>query len=400
MMKLAKYIRGDRVIWTLAVILSLMSFLSVYSASSNIAFSSNGVSHMTTIMLRHLLYLITGFSLLYLAHNIPFRYYAALSKILLPIAVILLIITLAQGTKIGGDNASRWLILPFGFSFQTSSFASLVLFTHIARYLSKNAGRSLSMRESFFPLLLPLFIVCGLILPANFSTAAIVFTIGVILMFVGSYPLKNIGILLGSGILMLALFILFVKQFPDVSNRVRTWEQGIDSFKSGDAEVNYQVHKAKMAIAEGGFFGVGSGKSVQKNFLPQSNSDFIYAVIVEEYGIVGGLVVLAGYLFLFMRILKVATKAPSLFGSLLTVAAGSGILIQAFVNMGVAVNVFPVTGQTLPLISAGGSSIWMSCLAIGMILSVSRSYMGEEAAIRMENEDLPENPFEPELTNA
>jgi cell division protein FtsW len=379
--------------------MSLMSFLSVYSASSNIAFS-NGVSHMTSIMLKHLMYLVTGFSLMYLAHNIPYKYYGALSKILLPIAIILLGVTLAQGTTIGGANAARWLRLPFGFSFQTSSFASLVLLTYMARYLSKNAGRNLSLRESFLPLLLPLFIVCGLVLPANFSTAAIIFIIAVMLMFVGSYPIKNIVILLGSGVVMLALFILFVKAYPQVSNRVKTWEQRIDSFLSGEAEVNYQVHKAKMAIAEGGIFGVGSGKSVQKNFLPQSNSDFIYAVIVEEYGMIGGLSVLSLYLWLFIRILKVATKATSFFGSLLTVAAGSGLLIQAFVNMGVAVNVFPVTGQTLPLISAGGSSIWMTCLALGMILSVSRSYMGEEAAIRMTDEDLPENPFETELSNA
>jgi cell division protein FtsW len=396
---LAKYIRGDRVIWTLAVILSLMSFLSVYSASSNIAFS-NGVSHMTSIMLKHLMYLITGFSLMYLAHNIPHKYYGNLSRLLLPIAILLLIITLAQGTTIGGANAARWLRLPFGLSFQTSSFASLVLLAHMARYLSKNAGKELGLKESFLPLLLPLFIVCGLVLPANFSTAAIIFTIAVMLMFVGSYPLKNIAILLGSGALSLLLFIAAVKAFPKVSNRVQTWEQRIQSFMTGDAEVNYQVHKAKMAIAEGGLLGVGSGKSVQKNFLPQSNSDFIYAVIVEEYGLIGGLAVLILYLLLFMRILKVATKATTLFGSLLTVAAGSGILIQAFVNMGVAVNVFPVTGQTLPLISAGGSSIWMSCLALGMILSVSRSYMGEEAAIRMTDEDLPENPFETELSNA
>ena len=376
-----------------------MSFLSVYSASSNIAFS-NGVSHMTSIMLKHLMYLVTGFSLMYLAHNIPYKYYGTLSKILLPIAIILLGVTLAQGTTIGGANAARWLRLPFGFSFQTSSFASLVLLTYMARYLSKNAGRNLSLRESFLPLLLPLFIVCGLVLPANFSTAAIIFIIAVMLMFVGSYPIKNIVILLGSGVVMLALFILFVKAYPQVSNRVKTWEQRIDSFLSGEAEVNYQVHKAKMAIAEGGIFGVGSGKSVQKNFLPQSNSDFIYAVVVEEYGMIGGLSVLSLYLWLFIRILKVATKATSFFGSLLTVAAGSGLLIQAFVNMGVAVNVFPVTGQTLPLISAGGSSIWMTCLALGMILSVSRSYIGEEAAIRMTDEDLPENPFETELSNA
>jgi len=346
------------------------------------------------------MYLVTGFSLMYLAHNIPYKYYGALSKILLPIAIILLGVTLAQGTTIEGANAARWLRLPFGFSFQTSSFASLVLLTYMARYLSKNAGRNLSLRESFLPLLLPLFIVCGLVLPANFSTAAIIFIIAVMLMFVGSYPIKNIVILLGSGVVMLALFILFVKAYPQVSNRVKTWEQRIDSFLSGEAEVNYQVHKAKMAIAEGGIFGVGSGKSVQKNFLPQSNSDFIYAVIVEEYGMIGGLSVLSLYLWLFIRILKVATKATSFFGSLLTVAAGSGLLIQAFVNMGVAVNVFPVTGQTLPLISAGGSSIWMTCLALGMILSVSRSYMGEEAAIRMTDEDLPENPFETELSNA
>jgi cell division protein FtsW len=375
-------IDGDKSLWVISIALAITSLLAVFSASSHLA--AQGSGSMAKIMVKHLGFLVTGFVVMYIAHRQPYRRYGPLSLILLPLVVFLLVLTLLQGQTINDANASRWLRVG-GFTFQTSALASLVLLIYIARYLTQNIGKH-RLRHSLVFLIIPILGVCGLVLPANLSTAAIIFTLSMMLMFIGQYPIKYLlGILL-SGLLLLAMFILLVKAFPGISNRVDTWESRIESFINGTSEDGYQVEKARMAIANGGVLGRGAGKSVHKNFLPQSNSDFIYAVILEEYGLVGGLVVLVLYVMLFVRILRIATKAPTFFGSLLTVAGGSGIMLQAFVNMGVAVNIFPVTGQTLPLISAGGSSIWMSFMALGIILSVSRSFEEEEIAQSVEGE--------------
>ncbi len=385
-MPLAKLIKGDRAVWALSAALALLSFLAFYSASSNLAQRLPGGGDTLAMLGKHAIHLAMGFTLMYLAHSIPQRYYGNLSLIALPLVVLLLVYTLFQGQKIEGAEASRWIDLPFGLSFQTSALASLALSVYMARYLSLKAGEKPSFKESFVPLLLPLLLVCGLILPANLSTAVLVFFMGLILLFVGQYPLKNIALLLGIGLLALLAFVGLVKLVPNISNRVDTWEARIERYVQGDQEEGYQAIKARIAIAEGGLFGKGSGKSTQKYFLPQSSSDFIYAVIVEEYGLIGGFVVLLLYMWLFIRFLRIATKAKSMFGTLLTVGCGSGLILQAIVNMGVATTLLPVTGQTLPLLSAGGSSIWMTCLALGIVLSVSRSNQGEEEAVALEPE--------------
>lgn len=234
-------------------------------------------------------------------------------------------------------------------------------------------------------------IVLALILPANFSTTAIIFTMIVVLAFLGGYPIKYLGIIIGSGLLVLTLFILTAKAFPDLMpNRVDTWTSRIENFLNGeDTEEDYQIEKAKIAIASGGIQGVGPGKSIQKNFLPQSSSDFIYAIIIEEYGLIGGLFLMVMYLWLLFRIVIVAHKADTIFGKLLVIGVGLPIVFQALINMAVAVELFPVTGQTLPLISSGGTSIWMTCLAVGIILSVS----AKRQEIK-EQEDIEENPLE------
>lgn len=366
-------IKGDRVVWVLAVALAAVSFLSVYSASSNLAYLY-GNGNTIAILGKHFIHLVLGFALMYGAHKIPYRYYAPLSTLLMPLAIILLLVTLIQGTTIGDANASRWIRIPFlGLSFQTSTLASLVLLIYIARYFHKNEGKPITFKASILPLLVPIVVVCGLVLPANLSTAAIIFVLANGVMFVGGYPFKNLLKLWGIGLAGVGLFLLVVLAFPNISNRVDTWKSRIENFANPNTEENYQVEKAKMAIAQGGLFGKGPGKSVQKNFLPQSSSDFIYAVIIEEYGLLGGMVVLLLYTFLFIRFLLIAHRSTTLFGKLLTLAAGSGIILQAFINMGVAVHLFPVTGQTLPLISAGGSSIWMTCIAFGIVLSASRA---------------------------
>jgi cell division protein FtsW len=279
-----------------------------------------------------------------------------------------------QGSTIGGANASRWIRVPIvGFTFQPSTLAALVLMVYVARYLSKNKDKEHTFKDSILPLWVPVFIVIGLILPANFSTAALIFSMVILLTFLGGYPLKYLSVIIGSGLIVLMFFVLTAKAFPDLMpNRVDTWTSRITSFMDSDVtEEDYQIEKAKIAIATGGIQGLGPGKSVQKNFLPQSSSDFIFAIIVEEYGLIGGISLLFLYLWLLFRIVIVAQKSETVFGKLLSIGVGIPIVFQALVNMGVAVQLFPVTGQTLPLISSGGTSIWVTCLALGIVLSVS-----------------------------
>lgn len=390
MSTLLQRIQGDRTLWVIALALALFSLMPVYSASSNIAFLY-GSGNTLGMLGKHSIHLVLGLILMYAAHKISYKTYGPLSMILLPVAVVLLIYTLFSGHSVA--NASRWIQIPFlGWTFQTSAFASIVLMIYLARYLAKAEGEKLnSFRKSALPLLGPIFLVCAFILPANFSTAALVFAVAMTVLFMGGYPIKNLAIIIGSGLVGLVLFVLLVLAFPNISNRVETWKSRIENFSEGNAEENYQVTKAKMAIAEGMVVGKGPGKSIQKNFLPQSNSDFIYAVIVEEFGILGGIILLFAYVIFMIRVLIISQKAESKFGMLLAAGMGFSILIQAFVNLGVAVNLLPVTGQTLPLISAGGSSIWMTCLAIGIILSVSKGAANEESIIEETEEPNTEN---------
>ena len=366
-------IKGDRIIWAIAALLAIFSFLPVYSAASNLAYIGSG-SNTFSYFIKHFVHLFLGFSIIYGVHKIPYRYFRGLSMVMIPVVLILLIITMLQGATIGGANASRWIRVPIvGFTFQPSTLAALVLMVYVARYLSKVKDEIISFRESVLPLWLPVFIVLALILPANFSTAALIFLMVILLTYVGGYPLKYLSIIIGSGVVVLALFVLTAKAFPDLMpNRVDTWSSRISSFIDSEVtQEDYQIEKAKIAIATGGLQGLGPGKSIQKNFLPQSSSDFIFAIIIEEYGLIGGILLLILYLWLLFRIVIVAQKSDSVFGKLLAIGVGIPVIFQALVNMGVAVQLFPVTGQTLPLISSGGTSIWVTCLALGVVLSVS-----------------------------
>ena len=329
---------------------------------------------------------------MYGVHRIPYRYFRGLSMVMIPIVLVLLLVTMFQGTTIEGANASRWIQIPIvGMSFQTSTLAAVVLMVYVARYLSKIKDKEITFKESILPLWIPVFFVLILILPANFSTAAIMFVMVLILVFIGGYPFKYLGIIVGLGVVALVLFVLVVKAFPDMMpNRIDTWMSRIENFSNGeDTEADYQIEKAKIAIATGGINGVGPGKSIQKNFLPQSSSDFIFAIIIEEYGLIGGLSLLLLYAWLLFRIIIVSQKSDTVFGKLLVLGVGLPIVFQALINMAVAVELFPVTGQTLPLISSGGTSIWMTCLAIGIILSVSAQR--EE---KKELERFDDNPLE------
>lgn len=376
MKKLISRLKGDKVIWSFVALLALFSFMPVFSASSNLAYLGHGTGNTLGYLIKHLAHIGCGFLIIYYIHKVPYHYFRSISKWLLPVVWVVLAITMIKGTVIGGANASRWLQIPFvGISFQPSAFAALVLFVFVARYLSKTRTEPIDFVESLKQLWLPVFITLIFILPSNFSTTALIFSMILMLVFIGKYPMKYIGIIVGSGIVFLTFFVLLSKAFPDTKffNRVHTWESRIESFTTDKPdEDDYQIEKAKIAIASGKIYGLGPGKSVQKNFLPQSSSDFIYAIIVEEYGLIGGLGVLGLYLLLLFRFVVASHKATTLFGKLVVIGLGFPMIFQAMTNMAVAVELLPVTGQTLPLISSGGTSIWMTCISLGIIIGVTK----------------------------
>lgn len=391
MQALFNNLKGDRLIWAIAALLAIFSFLPVYSAASNLAYVGGG-GNTFGFFVKHFMHLFLGFTIMYGVHKIPYRYFRGLSMVMMPIVFVLLIVTMLQGNTIAGANASRWIRIPFvGMSFQTSTLAAVVIMVYVARYMSKIKDKKITFKESILPLWLPIFLILILILPSNFSTTAIIFLMVVILVFLGGYPIRYLGVIIGSGLLGLILFVLVAKAFPDLMpNRVDTWISRIENFSNGeDNEGDYQIEKAKIAIASGGVQGLGPGKSIQKNFLPQSSSDFIFAIIVEEYGLIGGFFLMIMYMWLLFRIVIVAQKSDTVFGKLLALGVGLPIVFQAMINMAVAVELFPVTGQTLPLISSGGTSIWMTCLAIGIVLSVS----SKREEIK-EQENKEDNPLE------
>jgi cell division protein FtsW len=392
MLQLIKNLKGDKVIWTFVALLALFSFMPVFSASSNLAYMGHGTGNTLGYLVKHFAHICIGFMIIYWIHKVPYHYFRAISIVALPVVWLLLGYTLVKGTVIAGANASRWIQVPFiGITFQTSTLAFIVLMIFVARYLSKKRETPITLKNSLWELWLPVFTTLMFILPANFSTAALMFSMVLMLAFIGQYPLKYIAVIIGAGILALTFFILVSKVFPDASffSRVKTWESRFENFTTDKPdEDDYQIEKAKIAIASGGIQGLGPGKSVQKNFLPQSSSDFIYAIIVEEYGLIGGLTILGLYMLLFFRFIVAAHKANSLFGKLVVVGLGFPIVFQALINMAVAVELLPVTGQTLPLISSGGSSIWMTCIALGIIIGVTKKE--EEIAAELNEKEQRE----------
>jgi cell division protein FtsW len=376
MKELINKLKGDKGIWSFVALLGLFSFMPVFSASSNLAYLGHGTGNTLGYLVKHFAHICIGFLIIYWVHKIPYHYFRAISKAGLPVVWLLLAYTLIKGTVIAGANASRWIQIPFiGLSFQTSTLAAIMLFIFVARYLSKTRETPITFKSSLWELWTPVFITLMFILPANFSTTALIFAMVIMLAFVGRYPLKYIFFIIGSGVVILILFFLMSKAFPESKffSRVGTWQSRIENFTTNKAdEDDYQIEKAKIAIASGQIYGLGPGKSVQKNFLPQSSSDFIYAIIVEEYGLIGGLGVLILYLLLLFRFVVASHKANTLFGKLVVIGLGFPMIFQAMINMAVAVELLPVTGQTLPLISSGGSSIWMTCFGLGIILSVTK----------------------------
>lgn len=393
--KVWRQTRGDKMIWAIVIILTLLSVLVVYSSIGSLAYKTNNSTE--SYLVRQIVYIFIGVVIIFLMHSVNYTVYSRVATLLFLICIPLLFYTLKYGTNI--NEASRWIRLPVAnLTFQTSDLAKLALFIYLSRLLSKKQTVIKDFKKGFLPLIIPVIIICALIAPANFSTAALIGGIAMLLMFIGRVSTKHlcyVGAL--AAIPLVILFMLASKYYDKETNtpkelpaalsvaRVSTWVNRIQSFRYSDRnEGSYQVQQAKIAIATGGLVGKGPGKSDQRNFLPHPYSDFIYAIIIEEYGLAGGSIVLFIYLLFLYRSIRIFHRCPYAFGAFLALALSFTLVIQAMVNMAVNVNLFPTTGVTLPLISMGGSSLLFTCASIGIILSVSRNVEQMEGKMRAE----------------
>jgi cell division protein FtsW len=389
---LRKYFKGDAVIWAVIVLLSIFSLLIVYSATGSLAYKYQG-GNTYYYMVNHATRLLIGIIIIYVIHLIPYKYFSRLSQLFLIISIPLLVFTLFFGTSL--NQASRWLTLPgLGFTIQPSDLAKLALILYLARTLSQKQEKIEEYRESFLPALVPVLVVCALILPANLSTSMMLFFVSMILMFIGRIRLKHLFAFGGIMVAILAIFITIV-MMKDMGGRVGTWKHRVESFVSGDKEDNYQVSQAKIAIVRGGPVQLRPGKSIQRNFIPHPYSDFIFAIIIEEYGLTGALVIIALYMYLLFRAAIMVRKSSRTFPAFTAIGLAMLITFQAMINMAVAVNLIPVTGQPLPIISWGGSSMLSTCVSLGIILSVSRGIKEQNGLntenIQISNEKATEN---------
>ena len=374
-MSIKSLIFGDKVLLVIILLLSLFSFFPVFSSSSYLSYVIDGSSPIFYLV-KHFIVILFGLLLMMSIKLVPHKLFKGMSIILLPIGLLLLMYTLSQGTIIGGSAASRWIDIPFvGISFQTSSLAAIILITYTARYLSKANLSKTKFKETIIPLWLPIFVYIFLILPSNLSSALLIFGSLILILFISGFPITHLFKMFLILVFLSTNFFFLARAYPDqFPNRIDTWISRIENFNSNDnLDASYQIQRAKIAINNGGLIGVGAGKSIMKNHLPQSNSDFIFAIIVEEYGIAGGSLIIILYILMFFRILVITHKAEDKFGKILVSGLGIFIITQAFTNISVATQIIPVTGQNLPLISSGGSSSWMTCISLGMILSVSSS---------------------------
>jgi len=383
-MNAVRYIKGDRIIWAVIVILFIVSLLSVYSSTGSLAYKYKSGDTLYYLF-RQLRYILMGLIVIFFFHHIPYRVYSRVSIAILYLAAPILLFTLLNGES--RNEAARWLMIPgTGLTIQPSDFAKVALIMFISKVLSVNQNSIGDFKNVFIKLALAVSIICLLILPANFSTAAIIFVTAFTLMFIGRVPFKYLFAFLGIGIAGLALFLLLASAMSK-DGRISTWKNRIEVFVEGEGD-NYQADQAKVAIVRGGLFPNGPGTSTQRNLLPHPYSDFIYAIIIEEYGsLIGGIFILALYLWLLFRTGLIVRKSKSTYGAFLAFGLSLGLVLQAFVNMAVSVGLLPVTGQTLPLVSMGGSSILFNSMALGMILSVSWGIRKEiEAAAEAEAE--------------
>ena len=371
-MSTIKKIGGDKAIWIVVIALAIFSFLPVYSASSNF-----GANLIFSNIIKHVSIIFIGIMIMYSTHLLDYKYFKGLSLIVLPLVIFLLCFASLQGNVIDGANANRWLNIPIlDISFQPSTLASIFLLIYLSNFLSKEKNKNISFMKTFLLMWLPIILVVGLILPSNFSTALLIFIMSTMIIFIAGYKIKHLATLFFLFVFLISSFLLAVNKFPGIiPNRVDTWTNRIENFVKNDIDdtSNYQINRAKAAIANGKIFGVGAGKSSMKYVLPQSTSDFIFSIIAEEYGIIVSIIILLLYVVLLFRIIITSYRSETKFGQLVSVAVGIPVVFQAFTNMAVAVQLIPVTGQPLPLVSTGGTSIWITFLAMGILLSVSRN---------------------------
>jgi cell division protein FtsW len=407
--------KGDKVIWALVVLLALMSLLVIYSSTGSLAYKMYK-GNTEIYLFKQVVFIGVGLVLIYFFHQVNYTIYSRVSKVLFWLVIPLLVYTLFFGVRL--NEGSRWIKLPIiNLTFQTSDLAKLVLFMYLSRMLSKKQEVIKDFKKGFLPLIIPVGLVCVFIAPANLSTALLVGATSMLLLFIGRASMKHLfytGLIAMVPVVILILMAVWQHKegngvAPKVENRnkltarVATWVNRVETFMYGsdqkNDEDNYQVNQAKIAIAKGGWLGLGPGNSEQRNFLPHPYSDFIYAIIIEEYGIVGGAFVLFVYLVFLFRSIQLFRKCPFAFGAVLALALSFTLVIQAMTNMAVNVNLFPVTGVTLPLVSMGGSSFLFTCTAIGIILSVSR-FVEKNQLEGKEEDDEEETEDEKEVAHA
>jgi cell division protein FtsW len=382
--------KGDKVIWALVVLLALISMLVVYSATGSLAYK-NYKGNTEVYLFKQVAFIILGIGIIYFAHRVNYIIYSKIAQLLFLLSIPLLIYTLFFGLSM--NEGSRWIRLPIiGMNLQTSELAKLALFMYLARLISKKQEVIKDFRKGYLPLIIPVGIICMLIAPANLSTALLLGASCMLLLFIGRARTKHLLLTIGVAlvpVLFLVIAAVFSHKSGDESAevkreggakltaRVDTWISRVEHFiyggKNADDDDAYQVNQAKIAIAKGGFLGVGPGNSTQRNFLPQAYNDFIYPIIIEEYGLIGGAFIVFVYLVFLFRSIKIFRRCPFAFGAFLALGLSFTLAIQAIANMAVSVNLFPVTGVTLPLVSMGGSSFLFTCLSIGIILSVARN---------------------------
>lgn len=380
--------RGDKVIWAMVLILALASLLVVYSSTGLLAYRYNR-GNTEVYLFKQIAFIALGLCVIYFSHRVNYTLYSRVARILFIISIPLLIYTFFFGVRL--NEGSRWIRLPvINLTFQTSDLAKLALFMYLSRLLSRKQETIKNFREGFVPVIVPVIIICGLIAPANLSTALLTGAISMLLMFIGRVNAKHLLMTIGLALIPVLMLIGIASAYYDKAEakcedlpailewgRMPTWIKRVQNFvydsKDADRDDHYQVNQAKIAIANGGVFGLGPGNSEQRNFLPHPYSDFIYAIIIEEYGIAGGAFIIFIYLIFLFRSIRIFRRCPYAFGAFLALALSFTLVIQALINMAVAVNLFPVTGVTLPLVSMGGSSFLFTCLSIGIILSVARN---------------------------
>ncbi len=394
--------KGDKVIWAIVIILTIASLLLVYSSTGSLAYRLSKSTE--SYLFKQFAFIILGLAVIYFAHRINYTIYSRVALILFLVSIPLLLYTLFFGVQL--NAGSRWIKLPvINMTFQASDLGKLGLFMYLSRMLSRKQHIIKDFRKGFLPIITPVAIVCLLIAPANLSTSVLIAGTSLILMFIGRVRTKHLLATMGIAMIPLLLLVTVAiatydsnthdtKKLPSVlaSGRIPTWISRVQTFVYSDAQKDhdksYQINQAKIAIAKGGWVGNGPGNSEQRNFLPHSYSDFIYAIIIEEYGLIGGAAMIFIYLLFLYRCIRVYRKCPYAFGAFLALALSFTLVIQAIANMAVNVNLFPNTGVTLPLVSMGGSSFLFTCLSIGIILSVARNVEQQEGNMKKEEEPI------------